>query len=316
MDLLAELSTAWNEGWGATIAAILAITALLKSTGKELKQLGSSVWRWKAWAIISKLCRKAVTRYRVRRAKSVMRRTLEQKSVRIGIQVYENCLRDDPSKSTRGQLEAITPAKPTWLNDYYVASALEALSNVGSVVKANRFAVNSWPPNPESYVFVAVDANESAYEEVFRMETNGKCVAYQAFSLCPMPPRFEPKQTAETVSPRETRFQTTYPLKDMAPPCELCWEKENRERDIRILVDKITKYDLASIATVEITGTDGEFQKAIAEMCVESQYPAEASLIKPVVKLAVDVRQRQIACCTSRMQCERRQAEKEELAQN
>ena len=313
MDLFAEFSTAWNEGLGATIATILATIALLKSMGKELKQLSSSVWRWKAWAIISKLCRKAVTLYRVHRAKSVMRRTLEEKTVRIGIRVYENCLGDDPSKSTRSKLEPITPAKPTWLNDYYVATALESLSIEGSVVKANRYSANALPPNAQNYDFVAVDANESAHEKASRIETNDKCAAYQAFSLCPRPPRFEPQHTAETISARETRFQTTYSLKDMAPPCELCWENEHREQDIRTLVDKITKYDLASIATIEITGPDGEFQEAIAETCIESRYSAEVSLIKPVVKLAIDIRQRQIACRTSGLQYEWRQAEKEEL---
>ena len=313
MDLLAEFSTAWNEGLGVTIATILATIALLKSMGKELKQMGSSVWRWNAWAIVSKLCRKAVCIYRVSKAKRAMRRTLEGSRLRIGIRVYENCLRDDPSKSTRSQLEEITPAKPTWLNDYYVATALESLSIEGSVVKANRYSVNAWPPKAENYDFVAVDANESAHEEAGRTETNDKCVAYQASSLCPRPPRFEPQHTAETVSARETRFQTTYPLKDMAPPCEQCWENEHREQDIRTLVDKITKYDLASIATIEITGTDGEFQESIAETCIESRYSAEVSLIKPVVKLAIDIRQRQIACCTSRLQYEWRQAEKEEL---
>ena len=304
MDSLTEIWIAWNEHWGATTATIVAVIALLKSTGKEIQQLGSTVWHWKGWTIIASLYRKANTLHKIRRAKSVMRRTLEDKSLRIDIRVYENCLRDDPSKSARGQLKEITPAKPSWLNDYYVATALESLSNEGRVVKTKRYSMNSWPPNPETYSFVSVNADKSANEEAVRIETNNKCAVFQSFGNCPRASRFEPQNFAETVSPRETRFTTTYPLKDMAPPCELCWEKEDRERDIRILVDNITKYDLAHMATSEITGSNKELQEAVADTCIESQCAAEANLIKRVVKQALDIRQRQISQSTSRLQYE------------
>ena len=251
--------------------------------------------------------------YRVRRAKSLMRRALEGKSLRIGIRAYGDCLRDDPSNSKRGQLETITPAKPSWLNDYYVSTALESLFDEGKVVKATRHSVNSWPPNPEAYDFVTVNNDGSSWEEAVRIETNDKCVAYQSFGYCPRSARFVPKHVAKTLSPRETKFETTFPLKDMAPPCELCWEQEYRERDIRTLVDNITKYDLADVATLEITGTKGELQEIIANICIESQYAAEVDLVKPVVNQAIDVRQRQIARCASRSQCEWRQCENEEL---
>ncbi len=316
MDFLTEISTAWSEHWEATVAimaTILTVLALLKRMGKEIQQLGSFVWRWKGWTIVSRLYRKAKTQYRVRRAKSVMRRTLEGGRVRIGIRVYDKCLRDDPSKSTRGQLNVITPAKPFWLNDYYVATALESLSNEGSVVRAKRYYVHSWPPDPEFYEFGTANTDRPACEEAYKIETNDKCLAYQFFNFCPGEPRFERQEFAETVSPNLTKSWTTFPLKDMAPPCELCWENESRERDIRTLVDNITKYDLADIATIEITGTNGELQEAVADICIESPYAAEANLIKPVVKLAVDIRQRQIASCTSRLQYEWRQGEKEEL---
>ena len=151
MEFLTENWTTWNERWGATIvtiAAIVTVIALLGSMGKKIQQLGSVVWQWKGWSIVSRVYRKFIALYRARRAKSVMRRTLEESSVRIGIRVYDNCLRDDPRKSTRSQLKDITPAKPNWLNDYYVATALESLSSEGSVVKARRYSVNSWPPNP------------------------------------------------------------------------------------------------------------------------------------------------------------------------
>ncbi len=313
MDFFSDLFTAWNEGWGATVATILALIALAKSMGRDILGMGSAVWHWRGWTIVPKSCRRVNTLYRIRRAKSVMRRTLEEKELLIGIQVYENCLRKNPSQPTRLELEAITPAKPLWLNDYYVATALEALSNEGNVVKARRYSVNQWPPKPERYDFVALSANESAYEEAVRRGTNDKCAAYQAFNLCPRPPRFEPKQTAETVSPRETRFQTTYQLKHMVPPCELCWEREQRERDIWSLVDNITRYDLADVTTVEVTGANGELQKAISETCIEVQCPAEVDLIKAVVKQAINIRERQIDCGSSRDQHEWRQHDEQEL---
>ena len=313
MDSITEIWTAWNEQWGATTATIVAVIALLKSTGKEIHQLGSTVWHWKGWTIVAKLYRQATILHRVRRAKNVMRRELEKKDVRIGITVYGNCLREDPSKSTRGKLQAITPAKPSWLNDYYVATALESLSNEERVVKVTRSSVKSWPPNPESYDFLAVTADRSACEEAVRIETNDKCVAYQFFGYCPRESRFERQEFAETVSARETRLKTTFPLKENAPPCELCWDQEYRDRDIRILVDKVTKYDLAEIATAEIIGTNGEFQKVVADTCIQSQCAAEAGLIRIVVKQAINVRQQQFARNTSRLQGEWRQSEKEEL---
>ena len=318
MDFLTEIVTAWNEIGGATIATILAVIlaviALLKIMGKGIHQLVSIVWRWKGWGFISRLYRKANTLYRVRKAKSVMLRTLEETSVRIGIREHNNCLRNEPSKSTRDQWNEIIPAKPFWLNDYYVATALESLSNEGIVMKAIRYSVNSWPPKPEFYHFGLVSADSSASEEAVKVETNAKCRAYQSFRFCPKPSRFDYQQFAETVSPRETRINNTFLLKDTAPPCDLCWEEKNRERDIRILVDNITNYDLADIAPLEITGINGEFQEAVSDSCIECQYEAEVSLIKPVIKQAIDIRQRQIAPCASRFEYEWRQGEKEELA--
>ena len=313
MDFLTEIWTAWNEQWGVTIATILALTALLKSAGKEIKQLGSAVWHWKGWTVVSRLYRKVLNLYKVRRARSVLRGKLETSYVRIPIGVFENCLRDDPRKSTRSQLNAITPAKPSWLNDYYVAIALESLSNEGIVVKARSYSMKFWPPDPESYFFRTVGADTSARDEAAKIEANNICVVYQHFNRCPRPSRFEPHYVAVTVSPTETRHTTTYPLKDMAPPCDLCWEQESRERDIRMLVDNITKYDLADIASAEITGTDGELQEVVVDTCIKSQCAAEVNFIKSVVKKAIDIRQGQIARNTLRPEQGWLQGEREEL---
>ena len=183
MEFLAEISTAWSEGWGATIATILAVIALLKSMGKEIQQLGTTVWRWKGWAIISGIYRKAIALYRVRRAKSLVRQRLEGGILPIGIRAYNNCLRGNPSDSKRGEFEAITPAKPSWLNGYYMVTALESLLDEGKVVKATHYSMNSWPPEPEAYHFVTVNDHRSSCDEAVRVETNDKCVAYQSFGI-------------------------------------------------------------------------------------------------------------------------------------
>lgn len=313
-DLVTDLVTTWNKIGEARIATILAVIALLRSMGKEIYQLGSIVWRWKGWGFISRLYRKANTLYRVRKAKSVMLRTLEETSVRIGIREHDNCLRAEPSKSTRDQWNEITPAKPSWLNDHYVAAALESLSKEGKVVKAKRYSFKSWPPKPEYYHFGPIRIGSSACEEADKVEINDRCLAYQFFRYCPKPSRFDSRRVAETISPSKTEIKYTYPLKDAAPQCDLCWEEENRERNIRTLVDNITEYDLADAAPLEITGANRELQQAVSDACIECRCKAEANLVKQLVEQAIDIRQRQVASCAQRLQYEWRQGEKEELA--
>ena len=245
MDFLSDIWREWNDQWGASVATILALIAILMRVGKEIKQLAITVWRWKVWTLVSRPCRYMITRYRLQIAKKLIRRELQGATIRIGIRVYDGCLRNDPRQSIRSQLKQITPDKPTWLNDYYVATALESLSEEGSVAKAIRYSPNSWPPTPENYLFVTANDNESAREIATRIETNDKCLVYQRGSGCRTPLRFEAKSSAETVSPRETRFTTSFPLKDMATPCELCWLKEPRERDTRSLVESLIKHDFA-----------------------------------------------------------------------
>ena len=313
MDFLNEIWSAWNNQWGATVATILATIALLKGMGKEVKSFVSTVWHWKGWSLLSNCVGRAKAYWKVRRARSVMRRKLIGTQMRIPLKAYEDSLRDDPSQSTQTRLKEITPSKPPWLNDYYVATSLESLSTEGSLVKAEQYSLDSWPPEPIEYYFEAVGADRNACDVATEIQTNGKCLIYQRFSDCSRPLRFEPQHSAETVSVNETIFRSRFPLMDQAPPCELCWEDENRERDIRILVDKITKYDLAEVATPEIAGTNGELQEVVSEACIECQCPAEVEYIKRVIEVAIDTRKRQIASCSSGAQIEWQQDKKEEL---
>ena len=179
MDSLTDIWTFWNQQVGATLATLLAAFALLKATGSGIRQAVSDVWQWKGWALLARLLRRVNTLYRVRRAKSAMRRYMEDRRLTIPIQVYDSCLGDDPSKSTRARLETITPEKPSWLNDYYLTTALESLSKEGRVAKATAYELNIWPTRPNRYIFVAVNPDESAHEIAEREETNSLCVAYQ-----------------------------------------------------------------------------------------------------------------------------------------
>ena len=313
MDLLTDIWTVWNQQVGATIATLLAAFALLKATGSGIRKVVSDVRQWKGWEFLARLFKSVKTRYRVWRAKGVMRQSMEGQRLTIGIQVYDSCLQDDPSKSTREQLEAITPAKPSWLNDYYVATALESLSTEGRVAKATGYELDHWPTRPNRYIFEAVSADESAHEKAEREETNSLCVAYQYGNLCRREIRFDFRHIAETVAPNRVTHFIAHPLKDAAPPCKLCWEKDQQKRDIRNLVESIMRYDLAYEATEEITGDNGKFQEAVVTACIESQCPAEPDLIREVVKQAIEIRQGHTAQDISRPKHEWSPDEHQEL---
>ena len=313
MDFLMDIWTVWNQQLGATVATILAVFALLKSTGKGVSQVVSAVRRWNGWTVLANLLKSVKTLYRVWRAKSVIRQSMEAQSLMIPVPVYHSCLHEDPSKSTRDQLEEITPAKPSWLNDYYVASALESLSNEGTASRAKRYDPNHWPPKPTRYDFKLVNADQPGCEEAIRLETIDHCAAYQSVQLCPRESRFELRASWETISPNRREMKSAYVLKDTAAPCELCWVKDERMQDIEKLVESITKYDLAAIATLEITGTNGELQDAVVTACVESQCPANPDPIKRVVEKAIDIRKENAGPDSSRPKHEWQQDEQQEL---
>ena len=228
-------------------------------------------------------------------AKKAMRSKLAQTGVTIPIRTYESCLAENRRTSERSVLSPITPEKPSWLNDFYVASALEALSREGRIVKAQEFGLNSFPPSPENIYFRTVKAGTTAKQQADEIETENMCLAHQKFRLCLEAPRYEIGGRAETTVPGSTQFFDQWRLIDDASSCSRCWEVEERRRNIHLLVDGITRYDFATTTTSEITGMDLEFQEVVIAACIESQCAAEVASVKKIVERAIEIRSDQTA---------------------
>ena len=106
--------------------------------------------------------------------------------------------------------------------------------------------------------------------------------------------RFEWTRHSETLSPYEARTQFLASLKEEAPPCQRCWDLDQREEEINLLVESITTRDLSELATIDITGENGEFQAAVTSVCIESGCPVEVPKIKEIVQKAIEIRQGQL----------------------
>ena len=229
------------------------------------------------------------------RAKKAMRLKLAHTDVMIPITTYESCLNENKRASGRSALSAITPGKPAWLNDYYVASALEELSRECKVVKATTFKLDNFPPSPHIYVLAGKKVGTPVKQQADEIETESMCLVHQSFRECLEAPRYEIGGRAETVSPGTVQFFTQSKLIEGAPPCSRCWDIKTRRRNIRLLVNDITRHDLAASATLEITGENQEFQEAVIAACVEGQCAAEVADIKEIVERAIEIRAGQIA---------------------
>ena len=138
LDLLNEIWTAWNQQWGATVATVIASIALITTQGQRILRLVSSVIHWRVWRTVARGYRAVRRRYRLGRAKATIRERLTRTVITIPVRTYDNCLPVGQETAGRGALEKITPKKPVWLNDYYVAQALRSLSDEGRIVKATR----------------------------------------------------------------------------------------------------------------------------------------------------------------------------------
>ena len=250
--------------------------------------------RYKSWPFCCGLFIKAQIEYRRWRAKQVMAAYLSGVTLSVPLERYEHVLRGNPLTSAASELEAIRPPQPRWLNDYYVATALENLSRDRKIVKARQYHASVWPPKTVNYRFRLPTTDRTPAEEAHEFETDGKCKAYQSFNECPVGQRFDVQVIRETVSIREKQTRASFPLKDSAPPCERCWEKAARAQAIEPLVDSITGHDLSDDATIEITGENQEFQKAAIAVCCEGQWEPGIPIIKDIVARAIEIRREQL----------------------
>ena len=294
MDSLNDIWTAWNQEWGTTVAMLTAAAALISNFWQKLQKGVSNVKNWKIWKAISNISKKVIRTYRLHRAEGIMRQALGEHGVFVPIATYGNCLQKRSDLATKEQLGAITPAKPSWLNDYYAATALERLSKKGRILKATQYDQSGFPPRPQIYSFRNPITGASLQEQAEEIQTNSKCAIYQNFQMCQEASRFHREGYRKTISPRETRTGSYTSLKENAPPCEECWQKQQRESDLQNLVNNIMRNEFAAQATRELTGDNGEFQEAVTEVCKHCQCPAEVTTVLEIVEHALEIRRNQI----------------------
>ena len=254
----------------------------------------STILRWKGWPIVPSRYRYYRRKFRMHRAKKIMRSKLEGSRLTIPVRIYAACLAENHRTSNRNMLGNITPEKPSWLNDYYVASALESLWRKGKIVKATKFELNGFPPIPELYLFICLKEGTTAKQQADLMETDSQCLVHQNFNQCLKADRYETIVYSETTAPGTISHGTNFHLKEGAAQCSRCWDIKRRQSDIRLLVDDITRYDLSTKATLEITGMNREFQEAVIASCLESQCTAEVAPVKGIVERAIEIRGSQL----------------------
>ena len=252
--------------------------------------------RYKIWPFCFGLYMKAQIKYRRWRAKRLMATRLLQTVISMYRPTHANYLSMNPSSAGRGSYGAYTPETPSWLNNHYAATALEALFREGKIVKAKVYGRTGWPPEVLAYRFSVRRTSEPVSSEAEALETEDMCRIYQGHGMCPMELRYEYEGYSETLSARQTDHRTRVSLKDSARPCGRCWETETRENDMRVLVTNITRYDLASSATSEITGENREFQNAVFEVCLRSGVATEAPAVRRIVERGIEIRQEQLQC--------------------
>ena len=196
----------------------------------------STILRWKGWAIVPNRYRYYRRKFRMHRAKNIMRSKFEGSRLTIQARIYAGCLAENHRTSNRNMLGDITPEKPSWLNDYYVASALESLWRKGKIVKATKFELNGFPPRPELYLFVCLKEGITAKQQAGLIETDSQCLVHQIFNQCLKADRYETIVYSETTAPGTTTHGTNFHLKEGAAQCSRCWDIKRRQSHIRLLV--------------------------------------------------------------------------------
>ena len=207
---------------------------------------------------------------------------------------------------------------PAWLNDYYVATAMEALARKGHLAKATTYIQDyNWPPKEAGYLFrhKAFITSSSVAAEVRRIETDNMCVAYQRHLMmytanresCFVGARFESEGYSQTISRREVSHGVRMKLREGAPPCERCWELNEQKMGLSELVAQFLKTELAeavepfSAIKEEYQGNDsirpsypngwppGTFLGTVVEHCMHTGIGYEE------IKSALEITRRAVA---------------------
>ena len=191
----------WLVAAGAVAAIVMLVVGILAWLFPRQK---STILHWKGWPIVPNRFRRYRRKFRKYRAKKIMRSQLEGMHLTIPIGIYSSCLTENDRSSKRNMLGNITPERPSWLNDYYVASALESLWRKGKVVKATKFELDGFPPRPEFYLFVSLKEGTTAKQQADLLETDSQCLVHQIFDQCLQPDRYERSGYSETTAPGTT----------------------------------------------------------------------------------------------------------------
>ena len=252
------------------------------------------IWRWTGqwvWRTTKHLYFELLVKRRRRKATRIMAVQIRDQAVTVNAQGFDLSLASDPWSSTRLRLRHLTPERTHWLNDYYVANALEALSREGKVVKAREYERLGWPPSVIAYKIWPSTRTDLSLDE---FETDGLCRAYQHFRHCPLDARFEEIWSAETVAVDRTIEDWTYPVRESAPPCERCWEKDDSQWRIQQLVRRLTCNDFRQSLTSEMQENISQFQERISAVCVECGCELELENFKRIVERAIEIRRGQL----------------------
>ena len=304
MEILNGILESVNAGRLGAVMTILGALAFFLTVFTQFGGFVSAIASWKIWGRIWRWTGQRLWRtskhqyfwllvtYRRKRAKRVMAAALrERQIITVNVQAFEQSLAINPRSAQRFRFRYLMPEKPEWLNDYYVADALETLRREDKAVKARDYDRNGWWPPAIAYRMWPSTRPDLSAEE---FETNGLCRAYQHFNHCPFDARFEEIRRVETVAVDRTLEEWTYPVREAAPPCERCWEEDDRRWQVQQLVRRLTDNDFWPCLAPNIRETISQFQEQISEVCVEHRCEPDVQTYKLIVERAIDIRRQQL----------------------
>ncbi len=207
-ELLREMG---EQNWLVTVV----LTATVTATVTVIVTKPGEIVRLLLWVgrTIKHKFQQFKTNCQVRRTQGIVERLFQRHpDFHMPIEYYNSSLRMVPNAAKRQLVEGLQIDEPKWLNDYFVATALETLLAKRKIGRAIMFSRLSWPPRAEWYLFLPHKPGTSLDDQVKEIETNSKCSIYQySPRLCPLEDRFD--------------WQNLTVL-ESAPPCQRCWEQE------------------------------------------------------------------------------------------